>query len=148
MVQLKNSDDPKKSKFAPLKEIKMEKVTLVQALELLRYPYIHSQYNGKDIEICKGKFGVYIKYDGNNMSLNGITEKELSPNIFKTMLKGKTKQNNTIRKINKDIVIKNGQYGVYIQYKEKHNVKLYKKIKIEDLTVEDCMESIRKKFKK
>ena len=50
--------------------------------------------------------------------------------------------------INKDIVIKNGQYGVYIQYKEKYNVKLYKKKKIEDLTVEDCMESIRKKFKK
>ena len=36
VVQLKNTTNVKKSKFAPLKEIKMEEVTLAQALELLK----------------------------------------------------------------------------------------------------------------
>ena len=40
VVQLKNTDNMNKSKFAPLKDIKMEEVTLEQALELLKYPYV------------------------------------------------------------------------------------------------------------
>ena len=41
LVQLKNTTDMKKSKFAPLKEIKMEEVTLEQAISMLKYPYVY-----------------------------------------------------------------------------------------------------------
>ena len=55
-----------------------------------------------------------------------------------------TGQNNIIKKVNDDIIIKNGKYGPYISYKKQKNIKLYTKKKIEDLTLEDCEDIIRK----
>ena len=39
LVQLKNTKNLSDSKYAPLKDIKMEDITLEKALELLKYPY-------------------------------------------------------------------------------------------------------------
>ena len=75
-MQLKNPD-MNKSKFAPLKDIKMEDVTLEQALELLKYPYILGKHNGKPVQVCKGKYGVYIKYNNKNVSLYGLEESNI-----------------------------------------------------------------------
>ena len=49
-----------------------------QALELLKFPYIFGQFKNKDIEINKGKFGLYFKYNGKNYSLNDIDENNLN----------------------------------------------------------------------
>ncbi len=54
----------------------------------------------------------------------------------------------TIKTINKDIIIKNGKYGPYINYKNKYNIKIYSKKPIKDLDLDDCMAMIQKKFKK
>ena len=56
-----------------------------------------------------------------------------------------TNDNNVIKKINKDIVIRNGKYGPYINYKKTFNVKIWGKIKPADLTLKDCMDLITKK---
>ena len=158
VVQLKNTDDPKKSKFSPLKEIKMEEVTLEQALSLLKYPYIYDNFNGKSVQVCKGKFGVYLKYDGKNISMNGTKEENLNKVVIKNLLDGNKPKVGTesgtgtesgiIKTINKDIIIKNGKYGPYINYKNKHNIKIYSKKPIKDLDLDDCMTMIQKKFKK
>ena len=156
VVQLKNTDDPKKSKFSPLKEIKMEEVTLEQALSLLKYPYIYDNFNGKPVQVCKGKFGVYLKYDGKNISMNGTKEENLNKVVIKNLLGGNKPKVGTgtgtesgiIKTISKDIIIKNGKYGPYINYKNKHNIKIYSKKPIKDSDLDDCMTIIQKKFKK
>jgi DNA topoisomerase I len=155
VVQLKNTIDQKKSKFAPLKDIKMEEVTLEQALDLLKYPYVWGKLNKKEVQVYKGKFGVYLKYNGKNISLNGTDEENLNEDIIKNLITRNTggggspnsTTSNILKTINKDIIIKDGQYGPYINYKNKHNIKIYSKIPIKDLTVDDCMTMIQKKFK-
>jgi len=154
VVQLRNTDDLNKSKFAPLKDIKIEDVTLDKALELLKYPYVWGKFKQKDVSVCKGKFGVYLKYNGKNISLNGITEENINETLIKNLLTPKSssdggeKKSGTIKTVSKDIIIKDGPYGPYINYKNKHNIKIYSKKPIKDLNEADCMMIINKKFKK
>jgi len=153
VVQLKNTDDIKQCKFAPLKDIKMEDITMEEALQLLKYPYVHSKFNNKEVFVCKGKFGVYLKYDKKNVSLNGISESNINSELIKNLLTstkktGEKSKGGIIKNINSDIIIKDGPYGPYINYKNKYNIKIYSKKAIKDLNVEDCMAIINKKFKK
>jgi len=112
--------------------------------------------------VCKGKFGVYLKYDEKNISMNGTTEENLNAEVIKNLVSGGggsnagnssenksgTSSSGTIKTINKDIVIRTGQYGPYINYKNKHNIKIYSKKPLDELDVDDCMAMIQKKFKK
>ena len=156
VVQLKNTNDPKKSKFAPLGDIKMKDVTMEQALELLKYPYKLGVLNNKDINVCKGQYGVYLKYNAKNFSLYSITEKNLTLDIAKDIInnsksgKKPSAGSNIIKKINENIIIKNGKFGPYICHTIKdttENIKIYSKKKIEDLTLEDCLAIIKQKQK-
>ena len=156
VVQLKNTIDQKKSKFSPLKDIKMEDVTLEQALSFLKYPYVWGKIKNKPVQVCKGKFGIYLKYNEKNISLNGINEENLNEQVINNLITRNiggsvstpsTFKSNILKTINKDIIIKDGQYGPYINYKNKHNIKIYSKIPIKDLTVDDCITMIKKKFK-
>ena len=153
VVQLKNTNDPKKSKFSPLKDIKMEDITLEQAISLLKYPYVYGKFNGKPVQVCKSKFGVYMKYNGRNISMNGTKEENLNAEVIKNLISGGANGANganasIIKTINKDIIIKTGKYGPYINYKNKHNIKIYSKKPIKDLDLDDCMAMIQKKFRK
>ena len=146
LVQLKGAN----TRFAPLKDIDIKTVTLEQALELFKYPYTLLEYKGSPVEICKGKYGVYIKYSGQNYSLGEILEEQLNEDAIKTILEKTTEQpkSNIIKKINEKIIIKNGKFGPYISYKNKLNVKIYGNKKPEDLTYEDCVVMINKKKQK
>ena len=159
-VQLKNTTDLSKTKYAPIKDIKIEDITLNKAIELLKYPYIFGQYNKKNITISKGKYGIYFKYNDKNYSLSYIDENTLTLDILKNIIEKPTNsstgnnsdesnnngsyKSNIIRTINKDIIIKSGKYGPYICFKEKTNVKIYSKKKIEELTIDDCNAMIDK----
>ena len=154
----------KKSKFAPLKELKMEEITLEQALKLLKYPYVYGKYKDKTVQVCNGNYGLYLKYDGKNISMNGTVEENINEEVIKNLISGGSSSrgsasnganssnnsngSSTIKTINKDIIIKNGKYGPYINYKNKHNIKIYSKKSIKDLDLDDCMAMIKKKFKK
>ena len=160
-VQLKNTNDLSKSKFAPLGDLKMESITLEQALELLKYPYIFCQVNKKDVIVNRGKYGVYLKYNSMNISLGEIEEKDLTKKIIKDLINRKlnpsveytnneaTTNTNQSVKISETISVKNGKYGYYIN-QDKNNVSLkYSKIfkqlkkKPEDLNEEECKNIIK-----
>ena len=94
--------------------------------------------------------------------MNGSTEENLNAEVIKNLVSGGGASNagsssenksgsssaGIIKTINKDIVIRTGQYGAYINYKNKHNIKIYSKKPIKDLDLDDCMAMIQKKFKK
>ena len=149
LVQMVNPDSDGKQKYAPLKDINIREVTIQQALKLLKYPYNLCLLKNKDVKICIGKYGVYIKYDNKNYSLGELKEEELDEEKVKEIIFKPTEnvKSNIIKKINDNIIIKNGKYGPYISYKNKLNVKIYGKKKPEDLTENDCNLMINNKKK-
>tara|TARA_Y100000590_G_scaffold98485_3_gene112078 strand:+ start:17265 stop:19580 length:2316 start_codon:yes stop_codon:yes gene_type:complete len=134
-------------KYAPIKDIDPKKITLKQALELLEYPKNIGVYKNEDVILQKGKYGIYIKYKGKNFSTNNEPIVDFNDAV-EIIERANTSQNsNIIKKINNSIIIKNGQYGPYIRYRNKVNVKIYGDKKPEDLTLEDCKKMIARKCK-
>ena len=59
--------------YATLEEDRsLETITLKDALNLTVYPKKVGLHNKKPVEVCKGRFGLYVKYDGNNYSAERI----------------------------------------------------------------------------
>lgn len=149
VVKLALSEDEGKDKFAPVKDLDIEKITLNEALELLKYPYVIFKIDGSAVEINQGKYGLYFKYKSKNYSLKDISdEKDITQEFIKEQLKssGQT-ASNIIKKFDDKICIKNGKFGPYVCYKNKLNIKIYGKKKPEDLTLEDCIIMINNKKK-
>ena len=128
-----------KHSYAPLNDIRIEDITLKEAVALLEYPKKLGKYKNKDVVIKKGRNGMYINYDKKNVSIQGDCSLKEATEIIKT------KKNNLLKQINDEIIIKNGQYGPYIHYKNKYFIS----IKSDPLTItdEDCLSLIKAKYK-
>jgi DNA topoisomerase-1 len=64
-------DKPSQCKSAPIKEpLTIKSITLKDALKLFEYPKELGVYNRKKVLLQTGKFGLYIKYDNKNFSIN------------------------------------------------------------------------------
>ena len=142
-------------KFASVKEVEMDKISIEDAEKLFEYPKTLGEYRKVSVELCKGQYGFYLKYNGKNIGCRQSEEPpanlESAIEIINTasQVSSKSSDSNSgvLKIISEDIVIKNGKYGKYIQYKNKTNVSIYKKINIDELTQESCMELINKKLK-
>jgi DNA topoisomerase-1 len=69
--------------------IETEDITLEQAINILKYPLKLGKYNKKYIYLCKGKYGLYLKYNEKNISLNNIDESQIDLNNAIIILKNK-----------------------------------------------------------
>ena len=143
LVHLKD-DKGTNNKFSPLKDIKIEEVTLEQALELLQYPKKLGKLNKKEITLNKGQYGFYLKYDKKNYSI----EEEIDFDKAKKIVKGE--KEGSIRNTENDntlsVEIKNGKYGSYFQ-KDGKNYSIFKTYDITKLTEEDITKIIEDKKK-
>ena len=129
-----------KGRFIGLKDFKMEDITLDKAIELLKYPYVLFDYNKLPVYLCKGPYGLYIKYNNKSLSLDYIDEDNIDNDGIILKI-NEQKNNGLIKKINKDIEIHKGPYGYYIKYKKNKNIglKITELEKIEKLNEEECM---------
>ena len=152
-----------KDRNVSLKEERIDEITLEKAIELLRYPKDLGLYNKKMITINNGPYGIYLKYDGGNYSINELTINELTMDTAKQLIKDKisntSSTNNIIKEISDKIKILNGKYGPYIRYNDSKNYSIYldkktydtdekRKSYLENLTKEDCKKIINKPVKK
>lgn len=83
---------------------------------------ILGQYNGADVILKKGKFGLYACWDKNKKSLNNINIEESNivlEDVIKIIENNKSSNENILREISKEISIRKGKgsYGDYIFYK-------------------------------
>lgn len=128
-----------------LEPLTIENITLDDAIKLFEYPKLLGKIDDRDIFLNKGKFGLYLKYDGSNYGVPEdikIVTLRNAINIIKNLRKnilweGKDKTNK--------YVVLNGQYGKYISIKniktkKGRNIKLSPNEKIEDLTIEKIIE--------
>ena len=141
-VQIGSKDDEEKPIFASLRAgMKMDSVTLEEALELFKLPrHLGETADGKAISTNVGRFGPYVKYGAEYASL----KKEDDPYTL-TLERALTliaeKQQKDAEKLLRDFgnglqVIK-GRWGPFLK-QGKINAKLPKDRDIDSLTLEEC----------
>ena len=149
IVQIGSANDEEKPRFAQMKPGQtLETITLEEALSLFSLPRTLGEYNGENITIGAGRFGPYIKVGTSYVSLPKIHDPlTVSLDEAKQLIDEKRKSD--AEKIIKtfeqepELQILNGRYGPYICYK-KSNYKLPKDSTPAQLTIEECMDIIKK----
>ncbi len=138
-VQLGDSDD-EKPKFASLKHGQsIYTITLDEALELFQksLPYTLCDIEGEDVVIGEGKYGPYIRFHGEFISI----PKSVDPfNITKEealqLIADKAQKNEPIH-VWGDIQVLNGRYGPYIKTPE-GNYRIPKSVDVSALTLDEA----------
>ena len=78
------------------------------------------EYNGDDVILKNGKYGMYVTIDGKNTSVKYIN-KDMDDitleDVVEYIKKKGSSSSNIIKKLNDDISIRKGKYGPYVFYK-------------------------------
>ncbi len=148
LVQLGGGDDGEKPQFASLlKGQSIEDITLEEALNLLEFPRVIGEYEGKEVSVAIGRFGPYVKHAGKFVSIpKNIAPAAITLEEAEELIVGKRDAENkkTVKTFDEEpeLSILNGRYGVYISYK-KNNYKIPKSISDPAaLTLDECMEIV------
>ena len=157
---VEENPEKKQSRFANFSS-SFEDMTLETALSLLVFPKNLGQYKDHDIIIKKAS-NIYMVHNNSNYSIENYLKANPKSNIdpehitlqeAKTILDyyekakiSKAENDKLDKKLNDDIIIKTGPFGLYIKYKGESNIKLPKKVKddINTLTLELALEIIEK----
>ena len=136
----------KEWKFASIKD---DKISLEEAIELLRYPVVLGKVGKAEVVLHKGQFGFYIKFADKNYSIKDKESDEITLDYAKTLIESGDKYAVKSFNIkNKVINVKSGQYGPYLQIisgKSKSNIPIPKSYDYENLTAEQALEIIADK---
>ncbi|MFC2151522.1 type I DNA topoisomerase [Bacteroidota bacterium] len=153
MVQIGLKDDDEKPKFASLQRGQLlETITLEDALELFKLPRDLGMYEDKKVVVSIGRFGPYVRHDSKFISLkkdDNPYKINLDRAIELIIEKREKDISNTIKifEENTDLQILNGRWGPYISYKKK-NFRISKGVKVENLTLKQCMDIVDGNSKK
>ena len=144
VVKLVNGDNVK---YASVKRpLKLDKISLKEALELLKFPKKVGDIDKKEVILNNGKFGLYVSYDGKNYP---VSNENMSINEIKEIISKKDKNVLNEFKIDDKIYsIRDGKYGPYISYKKGKKlefVSIPKNRNIKNLKEKDILDIINKK---
>ena len=149
IVQIGSAGDTEKPRFAQMKPGQtLETITLDEALALFSLPRMLGEFEGENVTIGAGRFGPYVKFGSAYISLPKtfdpmtVTLEEATELIIE---KRKAEAERIIKQFDAEpeLQVLNGRFGPYISYK-KSNYKLPKSVTPADLTLEECMEIIKK----
>lgn len=145
VVQIGSADDAEKPRFAQMpKDKTMDSLTLEEALELFRLPRELGEYEGEKIVIGMGRFGAYVLYNKQYVSLPKDADPltiTLDEAIVLIEEKKSQEQQRHIKTFEEDAMMEvlNGRYGPYISY-DGQNYRLPKQFhaRAAELTYEEC----------
>ena len=133
-----------KPQFASLqKGQSIETISLEEAIKLFDLPRDLGEFENKKVIVGIGRFGPYIRHDGNFVSLKKGVDEPMTVTIERAIELIEEKRENTIKSVLKtfdedqDIRILEGRWGPYISFK-KGNYKIKKGADIQTLTAADC----------
>ena len=130
------------------KPYKLDDITLEQALSMMQYPKQLGRYNDNLVELCKGRYGLYLKCNSKNYPV-----KEDNVDLHDAIEIIKEKDVNNIRELkiaNKLYEIKNGKYGPYISYsfnKKKKFASIPKSMDPKSISSKEILELVEKNNK-
>ena len=133
-----------KPQFASLqKGQSIETISMEEAMKLFDLPRDLGEYEDKKVIVGIGRFGPYVRHDGNFVSLKKGIDEPMTVTIERAIELIEEKREHTIKSVLKtfvedpDIRILEGRWGPYISFK-KGNYKIKKGTEIDALTVTDC----------
>jgi DNA topoisomerase-1 len=85
--------------------------------DVVKKKYILGKYEGNDVVLQKGKFGLYITWDKNSKTLKELGNRPMENITFEEVQKYLEEGSNLIREINASSSIRKGSKGDYIFYK-------------------------------
>jgi len=85
--------------------------------DVVKKRYILGKYEGNDVVIQKGKFGLYITWDKNSKTLKELGNRPMENITFEEVKKYLEEGSNLIREVSANISIRKGPKGDYIFYK-------------------------------
>ena len=125
----------------------IENLTLEEAVKLFSLPRIVGEYEGENIVATKGRFGPYLKWGAQNVSLpRGKDPLSVSLEDCIALLDADKAKKESVTQPLKEwsesgIAVINGRYGPYIKYSNQ-NYRIPKNLNAEELTEEQCKEII------
>ncbi|MCE7054587.1 type I DNA topoisomerase [Algoriphagus sp. AGSA1] len=146
LVQIGDAEDEEKQ-FASLKKGQfIENITMEDALELFKLPRDIGMFEDKKMVAAIGRFGPYIRHDGNFVSLPkemdplSVTEEE-AIQLIKDKREADAKKHIKSFDENPEIQVLNGRWGPYIKM-GKNNYKIPKDKEAESLTYDETIHII------
>ena len=150
MVQIGTTEDEEKPRFAKLKANQsIETITMEEAFELFRLPKSLGQYEGKEVEVNVGRFGPYVKYGEEFISLpRGVEPLEVEMEQAIEVINQKKVADAPIGHFEGKPVTKGkGRFGPFIKWNDLY-INVPKAYNFEALTQHDINELIEKKVDK
>jgi DNA topoisomerase-1 len=142
-----SEDNDEKPQFASLRAGQhLETITLEEALELFKLPRDLGEYENKKVTVSIGRFGPYVRHDNKFVSL-GKEDDPFTIELDRAVELIETKREKDRKAVIKtfdeepELTVLNGRWGPYISFKKK-NYKIPKKMKAEELSLEDCKKII------
>src|SRR5215204_3601616 len=150
MVQIGKTDDEEKPRFARLKQNQsIETISLDEALDLFKLPLTLGEYEGQEVAVNTGRFGPYLKYGEQFISLpKGVEPLELDMEKAIDLINQKQIADAPIAHYEGEPVTKGkGRFGPFIKWNNLYiNVPLA--YNFDALTQKDIDELIGKKVTK
>lgn len=146
LIQLGSTESEEKPRFASLqKGQSIYTITLKEALALFEstMPFTLGEIDGKEVVVGKGKFGPYIHFGDQYVSIpKNLDPMKVTMADAEKLLSEKETSMKPIHEFG-DIRVLNGRYGAYIKQGEV-NYKIPHGTAVESLTREQCEEIIQK----
>jgi len=150
MVQLGSTNEEEKPRFAKLKATQsIETITMDEALELFKLPLSLGEYEGQDLSINIGRFGPYIKFGEQFISIpKGEDLSDIDIERAIQIIKAKQIEDAPIGYYDEKPVTKGkGRFGPFIKWNDLF-INVSRAYNFEMLTQDDCNELIEKKIAK
>ena len=148
---VKIQDDNNKWKYASIKNVDINDVTLEDAIKLLEYPKTLGKIGNKIVTLNKGQYGLYFKCGDKNYSIKNteIEPASITLEYAREMIEsGDPYALRTFKVKDKVINIKNGEYGHYIQIingTKKQFINIPSSYNIEKMNIDDVLKIIAAK---
>ena len=149
LVQIGESDDPEK-KFASLrKDMRLETVTFEDAMELFKLPKTVGSYKGKELVIGIGRFGPYVKWGEQYVSIpRGEDPMKVEEERAVELVKQKEAADAPIAHYKNVPVTKGkGRFGPFIKYGDIF-INVPRAYDFDNLSQNDIAELVDKKLEK
>lgn len=151
VVMLGGGDgDEADAKFVGIPEpYTLDKITLPEALELLRLPRVVGMYEGKPLRANFGRFGPYVQWDKTFASITApmtplsVTEAEAIELVQAKIASAAAAVMKIFSTPEGEVELRKGRFGPYLKW-GKENVKIPRGTEPESLTAEDVLELIAK----
>ena len=149
IVQIGSAEDEEKPRFAQLKKGQtIETITLEEAISLCSLPRTLGEYNGTEVSVGSGRFGLYIRCDKTYVSLPASYDPltvTLDEAVGLINQRAEQQANRHVKSFDEDpeVQVLNGRYGPYIA-SHGTNYRIPKGTNLDELTYEGCRDIIAK----